>query len=99
MDQMKRVASRGYAYVACSRFKSRSGCHLYGSLRVSDFLPVGEPQEGEITERGYLSADSDDCEAGHARAMQNRQYDDSDTDMENFVPSESMMHDFLLVAS
>ena len=100
MDQMKRVASRGYAYVACSRFKSRSGCHLYGSLRVSDFLPVGEPQEGEITERGYLSLDSDDSEGpGFEMAMSHRRYDDSDSDMENFVPSESMMRDFALVAS
>ena len=41
MDQLKRVAARGYAYVACSRFKSKAGCHLYGHLRVSDFLPVG----------------------------------------------------------
>ena len=100
MDQLTRVASRGYAYVACSRFKSRSGLFLYGTLRVSDFLPVGEPQEGEITERGYLSLDSDDSEGpGFERAMSRRLCDDTDSDMENFQPSESMMHDFALAAS
>ena len=42
-----------------SRFRSRAGCYLYGKLRRSDFLPVGEPQEDEILERQYLSAS--DC--------------------------------------
>ena len=61
---------------------------------------MGEPQEGEITKRGYLSLDSDDSEGpGFERAMSRRLYDDTDSDMENFVPSESMMHDFALVAS
>ena len=46
MDQKKRCASRGYAYVGCSRFKKRAGFFLYGRLRVSDFLPVGDLREG-----------------------------------------------------
>ena len=61
-DQKKRVAARGYAYVACSRFKTRAGCYLYGKLRVSDFLPAGEAKEDEVLERGYYSVSSDDSE-------------------------------------
>ena len=56
----KKPAARGYGYVGCSRFKSRSGCYLYGKLRRSDFLPVGEEKEDEVLERGYLSLSSDD---------------------------------------
>ncbi len=51
-DQKKYPAGRGYGYVAVSRFKSRAGCRLYGRLRVTDFLPVGEPKESEVLERG-----------------------------------------------
>ncbi len=45
-----------------SRFKSRSGCHLYGKLRRTDFLPVGEEREDEVLQRGYDSVSSDDSE-------------------------------------
>jgi hypothetical protein len=61
-DQLKRVAARGYGYVAVSRFHSRAGCYVYGKLRVSDFLPVGPEREDEVLERGYLSVSSDDEE-------------------------------------
>ena len=63
-DQKKRGAGRGYGYVAVSRFKSREGCFLYGKLRQTDFLPVGEGTESEILERGVLSETSDSSEAG-----------------------------------
>ena len=36
------VTGRGYGYVAVSRFKRRAGVYLYGKLRRTDFLPVGE---------------------------------------------------------
>ena len=36
------VTGRGYGYVAVSRFKVRSGVYVYGKLRRTDFLPVGE---------------------------------------------------------
>ena len=55
MDQRKKGAGRGYAYVAVSRFQSRAGCHWYGKLRRSDFLPVGEDKEDEVLERGVES--------------------------------------------
>ena len=48
--------------LGCSRFKSRNGCYVYGKLRRSDFLPVGEPKEHEVLERCYDSLDSDDSE-------------------------------------
>ena len=38
------ITGRGYGYVAASRFKQRSGVYLYGHLRRTDFLPVGEDQ-------------------------------------------------------
>ena len=48
--------------MGCSRFKSRAGCFLYGKLRRSDFLPVGEEKPDEVLERGYYSVSSDDEE-------------------------------------
>ena len=57
---------RGYAYVGVSRFKTREGCHLYGILRQSDYLPVGEDKEGEHWERWYDSLnESDSGYEGH----------------------------------
>ena len=32
---------------------------MYGNLRQTDFLPVGEGTESEITERGVLSESAD----------------------------------------
>ena len=57
-DQLKRPAARGYGYVAASRFKTRSGCYLYGKLRTSDFLPVGPDLASEHLESGYESESS-----------------------------------------
>ena len=54
-EQKKFPAARGYAYVACSRFKSRQGVCLYGKLRRSDFLPMGATKDAEQLERGYQS--------------------------------------------
>ena len=59
-DQLKRPAARGYGYVACSRFKSRGGCYVYGKLRRSDFLPVGDEKPDEVLQRGYESVSSQD---------------------------------------
>ena len=44
-------AARGYGYVAVSRFSTRQGCYLFGKLRRTDFLPVGEEREDEVLER------------------------------------------------
>ena len=63
-DQKKRAAGRGYGYVAVSRFKTRDGCFLYGKLRQTDFLPVGEGIDSEILERGVLSETTDSDEEG-----------------------------------
>ena len=56
----KMPAGRGYGYVAASRFKSRSGCFLYGKMRRTDFLPVGEAQTDEVLERDIESQSSDE---------------------------------------
>ena len=61
-ENKRRPAARGYAYVGCSRFKSRNGCYLFGKMRRSDFLPVGEEKEDEVLERGYESLESEDDE-------------------------------------
>ena len=63
-DQHRHAAARGYGYVGVSRFRSRGGCYLYGKLRMTDFLPVGEEKEEEVTERGYLSLSDDSDESG-----------------------------------
>ena len=59
-NQRKHAAVRGYGYVGVSRFRSRSGCHLFGYLRRSDFLPVGPEKEDEQIERGIYSDESDE---------------------------------------
>ncbi len=82
-DQLKRVAARGYGYVAVSRFQSRAGCYVYGKLRRSDFLPVGPEREDEVLERGYLSVSSDDEEGEgleHAFADQSDEEYEADAD-------------------
>ena len=48
--------------MAVSRFRTRLGCYLYGRIRRSDFLPVGDDREDEVHERGYDSVDSSDDE-------------------------------------
>ena len=66
-DLKRYPAARGYGYVAVSRFVSRKGCYLYGKLRRTDFLPVGEEKEDEVLERGWDSVtSSDDSEHGYS---------------------------------
>ena len=82
----KKPAAKGYGYVGCSRFKSRGGCYLYGKLRRSDFLPVGEEQEDEVLERGYYSLSSDDDEGrGLEYAFQGGPESDVSDDVSNEV--------------
>ena len=85
-DQTKcfgKPPGRGYGYVGASRFRSREGCYLYGRIRRTDFLPVGEAQEDEITERGMESASTDEDD-GPQVAVRNvlagrmRGFDDED---------------------
>ena len=59
-DQHRHAAHRGYGYVAVSRFRTQAGCHLYGKLRVTDFLPVGPEQEDEQLYRGVQSESASD---------------------------------------
>ena len=47
-DQKKFHAGRGYGYVGTSRFKNRAGVLVFGKLRRTDFLPVGEEQEADV---------------------------------------------------
>ena len=76
-------AGRGYAYVAISRFRTRAGCHLYGKLRQSDFLPVGVDLDDEVWERGDDSMNSGDSEyeGAHMRGDPNDP-DNSDSESE-----------------
>ena len=78
MDLKHRAAARGYGYVAASRFKLRSGCYLYGKLRRTDFLPVGEENGNEVLERGYSSLSSDDSEGAGLEHAFSEDDDESD---------------------
>ena len=78
--------------VGVSRFKTQAGCYLYGKLRRSDFLPVGEDLEEEVLERGYESVSSDDDEgAGLEYAFGN----DSNGESEVSVGGAANMLDFV----
>ena len=93
--QFRRVAARGYGYVACSRFKSRSGCHVYGKLRRSDFLPVGEELEEEVLVRGYDSVSSADSE-GCGLEYQFSEGSGSETDALDPAPDQgNLLQEFL----
>ena len=94
-DQKSRVAARGYGYVACSRFKFRTGCYLYGKLRQNDFLPVGPELEDEVLERGYESVSSADSDGrGLEYAMNDSQQDDADA-LELVQDQGNLLQDFL----
>ena len=83
MDWKGRAVARGYGYVAASRFKFRAGCYLFGKLRRTDFLPVGDEQEDEVLVRGYSSVSSGDSEgAGLEYAFPE---EDEESDMEYAV--------------
>ena len=80
-DQHRYAAGRGYGYVGISRFRSRRGCFLYGKLRQTDFLPVGEEKEDEVLERGYLSlSDSDEDGPGLEHAFSESIFDAFDVE-------------------
>lgn len=56
------AAGRGYGYVAVSRFRKRSGVHLFGKLRRTDFLPVKEDTADEVLRRGEYSMSDNDSD-------------------------------------
>ena len=94
-DQLKRPAARGYGYVAVSRFKTRSGCYLYGKIRTSDFLPVGPDLASEHLERGSLSESSGDSDGG---GLEHAYAEDSDAESDAPDPSAyaaNYLNDFL----
>ena len=82
-EQKYYPAGRGYAYVAVSRFRTRAGCHLYGKLRRSDFLPVGEDRKDEQLERGYYSLNSSDSEYDGAENYGHGMYGENDSSGED----------------
>ena len=68
-DQHRHAAGRGYGYVGVSRFRSRAGCYIFGKLRRTDFLPVGEPNPAvEVLER-EADSESDDSEDEYAAGL------------------------------
>ena len=75
-DQHRHHAGRGYGYVAVSRFKSKAACFLYGKLRRTDFLPVGEERDGEVLDRGIQSQTSDEDDIGIEHAFNGGNGDD-----------------------
>ena len=90
-DQKNHHAGRGYGYVAVSRFKSRAGVYLYGKLRRTDFLPVGEEKEDEVLERGWSSANtSEDEDKEYAKGMAARYADDAQQSCASSTYRESL---------
>jgi ATP-dependent exoDNAse (exonuclease V) alpha subunit len=88
-DQKKHHAGRGYGYVAVSRFKTRAGVHVYGKLRRTDFLPVGDEQDDEVLERGWSSANtSEDEDKEHAKGIAAR-YAAESSDEEEYLAGGS----------
>ena len=88
-DQKNHHAGRGYGYVAVSRFKTRAGVHVYGKLRRTDFLPVGDEQDDEVLERGWSSANtSEDEDKEHAKGIAAR-YADESSDEEGYLAGAS----------
>ena len=75
-----RPASRGYGYVGASRVKRHDGLFYFGTMRRTDWLPVGGPGEPiEQEERSVLSAD-EDPDYDHADTSDEEQSDDADYD-------------------
>ena len=56
--------------------------YLYGRIRRTDFLPVGDEQEEEVLERGYGSVSSDDSECGSG--IEHRYAGETSSDEEGF---------------
>ena len=77
-DQHKHAAGRGYGYVGVSRFRSRSGCYIFGKLRRTDFLPVGEPDPAvEVLER-EADSESENSDDEYACGLAARDWGDGD---------------------
>lgn len=85
MDLKCRAAARGYGYVAASRLRFRCGCYLYGKLRRTDFLLVGEEKDDVVLERGYSSLSSGDSDGVGLEYVFLE--DDEELDLE-YVPEE-----------
>ena len=59
----RRRADRGYAYVGASRVRRKKDVYHFGTIRRTDWLPVGGDVRGDDAEQMYpsaLSASSDD---------------------------------------
>ena len=68
---------------------------MYGKLRQTDFLPVGEPSGGEVLERGYYSVSSSDeegCDADEAFDADNQEMVDV---FDGFASQGNILADFL----
>ena len=77
-DQHKHAAGRGYGYVGVSRFRSRSGCYIFGKLRRTDFLPVGAPNPAiEVLER-EADSESENSDDEYACGLAARDWGDGD---------------------
>ena len=87
---------RGYGYVAASRFKSKDGLYLFGSVRRTDWLPVRDSvaaMDDDQIERSSLSGSDYDSEE-EERNVRPLDYCDSersdygDSDVNSFADYE-----------
>ena len=65
-----------------------------GKLRRTDFLPVGEEQEGEVLERGYDSVSPDDRSGRGINYAFSELKDDSVSGDEQNARSEAFLEDY-----
>ena len=84
------TARRGYGYVGASRAQSKAGLYHYGRLRRSDWLPVGEPTDGDHTARGYSSQSS---ASGDDDGEDEGAYEDDDADDDESGEDEGAYED------
>ena len=83
----KYPADRGYGYVGGSRVRFAEDLALVGKLRCTDWLPVGEEQEAERTQRGS-SSESDHKDSSEASEDQAGWSDDESMLENQSAPSE-----------
>ena len=69
---------RGYGYVGASRSQTKDGLYLFGRLRRSDWLPVGDPSDYEQLVRGSESLSDDSEEEQEDPYDSSEEFDDNE---------------------
>ena len=68
---------------------------MYGKLRQTDFLPVGEPSGDEVLERGYHAVSSSDEEGSDADEAFDEDYQEMVDVFDGLADQGNVLADFL----